>query len=110
MQTTLQKNTIDFLKNGIKTVAHSDQKHFYYNVNASVEKGLKMMIDGVDIYCEAHLKEYGSTVGNDGYLHNYFEEILHGIRGLFSGCGRFDGGTLDKTICEIAAKHNLEIE
>lgn len=109
MKTTLQQNTVAFLADGIKTVAHQDQKHFYYNVNDSVEKGLKMMMEGLEIYCEAHLKEHGSTVGYD-YLGQYLEEVAYGIRGLFSGCGRFDVGTLDKTLCEVAEKHNLDIE
>jgi len=98
------------MANGIKTVAHSDQKHFYYNVNDSIEKGFKMMIEGFEIYAQAHLDEYDTPVGKDGYLCGYLEEILHGLRGLESGCGRFDGGTLDKTLCEIAEKHGLQIE
>lgn len=109
-RTTLHNNTLDFLRDGIKTVAHSDQKHFYYNVNQSVEKGFKMMIEGLEIYAEAHLDEYGTPVGEDYFAGPCLEEITRALRQLESGFGRFDGGTLDKTLCEIAEKHKLDIE
>lgn len=108
--TTLAINTREFLKDGITTVAHSDQKHFFYNVNPSVEKGLKMMLEGLEIYCESHKADNGTVAGQDGYLSSYLQEISHGIRGLFSGPGRFDGGTLDKTLLTVTERSELSVE
>lgn len=110
METILRKNTRAFLNDGIKTIAHSDQNYFMSNVNDSIEKGFKMMIEGLEIYCASHKKANDSLVGNDGYTGRYIEEILHGLRGLESAQGRFDGGTLDKTLCEIAELNKLDIE
>ena len=110
MITTLQKNTNKFLAQGVKTVAHSDQSKFITARRNSLEGGYRMMIEGLEIYAEAFKAEYGTPVGEDGFLGQYLSEVLHGLRGLESGLGRFDGGTLDKTMCELAEAHKLEIE
>ncbi|OQB10387.1 MAG: hypothetical protein BWY21_00308 [Parcubacteria group bacterium ADurb.Bin216] len=107
MKSTLRINTEYFLKDGVKTISHSDQKHFINQVNDSLEKGLKMMIEGAEIYIKAYQKENGSLIGEDHYVGAYMQEILHGIHKLLSGQGRFDGGTISKTLCELAENNNL---
>ena len=106
----LEKNSAEFLKDGIKVVSHSDQQHFMRAGDNTIEGGFRTMIQGLERYCLAFWDLNESEVGDDGYTGRYIEEILHGLRGLESAQGRFDGGTLDKTLCEIAAAHKLEIE
>lgn len=107
MKSTLRINTEHFLRDGIKTVAHQDQRYFINQVNDSQEKGLKMMIEGAEIYIKAYQKENDSLIGNDGYMGPYMQQIMHGLHQLLSGQGRFDGGTISKTLCDLASENEL---
>lgn len=108
--TILQEKTAAFLSGGIKTVAHQDQQRFMRQPYNTTEGGLRNMIEGLEAYCGAIYTDYETHIGDDYFLKQYVEEIAHGIRGLLSGPGRFDGGTLDSTLIEIADTHGLEIE
>lgn len=110
MKTLLEINTEKFIKDGIKSIAHSDQKYFISTQTDSLEKGLRLMFTGLEMYCASHLSMHETAIGKDSYLSNYIEMIMQGLRGLESGCGRFDGGTLDKTLCRLAEMHELNID
>lgn len=111
MPSTLSKNTNRFLAEGVKTVAHQHQQ-FFMSHPQGCESGLRKMINGLEDYCRGvyQLTEGEYIAGDDGFLGPYLEEIAHGLRGLLSGLGKFDGGTLDQTILEICETHKLNIE
>ena len=91
------------------TVAYEDMRKFLNN-NVGCEAGLRQILEGVQTYCQAMQADHGYYAGDDGYCGPYVEEILHGVRGLLSGPGRFDGGTVDSFICDFAEHYKLEIE
>lgn len=63
------------------------------------ECALLTLIDGLNKYAQAHLDQYGSPIGEDYVLGDYWEDIAHGINGLLTGeRGRLDGGTLNGII------------
>jgi hypothetical protein len=106
---TLEKETVAFLKDGIKVVAHQDQK-FFMTTSKECEKGLRDMINGLESYCLGLDKEYGTKVGNDYYLAPNVKDIAHALINMLSGPGKFDGGTVDKVIRKICNQAEIELE
>ena len=91
------------------TVSHSDMIHFL-NSKGSYGEGLKLMLEGMQIYCDAYKKEQGDSIGDDGYMGAQCENILKALHYLLSGLGRFDGGTLSSFINDLADDNKLDIE
>ena len=106
---TIEQHSIEKMAGYRGTISEQDQKQFLYSVG-TCESGLKQMIQGLHTYCQAMDKHHGYVAGDDGYCGPYLEEVLHGLRGLLSGPGRFDGGTVDSYLCELADAFKLEIE
>jgi hypothetical protein len=105
---TLEKHSKRFLKDGIKTVAHSNQASFMGSRNG-FEGGLKNMVTGLEQYCKA-MPSVGYHAGEDGFIGPELENIARSLRALLSGGGRFDGGTIDAALLEICEKAKLDIE
>ena len=99
----------DRMKKFEGTVAHSDMEKALTFKDA-MGGSLVKILEHVAYYCEAHQRDYGSFVGDDGYLEPYVKDILQGIIGLLSGPGRFDGGTLDSFARDLADAHQIELD
>ena len=60
---------------------------------------------------ETHAALYGSPIGADGVLGAAFEQIGRGILDMLNGeCGRFDCGTLDRLIRDIARACGVDFD
>jgi hypothetical protein len=105
--TILEKHTAKLAKMALATRAMQDQKRFMTTESDSVTKGLRMMIQGAEMYCEALKRDTDWLIGNDGVLGLEMGAILNGLLGLLNGSGSFDGGTLDGAIREIAATYEI---
>lgn len=69
------------------------------------------LIRGLAQYGARTREEYGSKVGNDGFLGPAWKDIADSIRTLLNGnLGRFDGGTLDALLHAICAENGVELE
>jgi len=66
--------------------------------------GLKKMIDGFEIYCNAFAKEFDSKIADSHVFGPACIDVANALREFLNGPGKFDGGTLDRAICEIADK------
>jgi hypothetical protein len=50
-----------------------------------------------------HESTYGSKIGDDGVLGEYWLQIARGLVGMLNGeCGRLDCGTADRTVRALA--------
>lgn len=73
-----------------------------------IEQALKAMIDGAEMYCKAIKDQNDWIIGEDYVLGAEMESILSGLAGLLNGPGRFDGGTIDKAIGNIANEYKIK--
>jgi len=66
------------------------------------EKGIVNLLRGWLSYADQHKASHESSIGEDGFLGDYWASIGASIRGLLNGeIGRLDGGALDSLICNI---------
>lgn len=105
--TTLEKHTAKLATIAFSTVAMADQAKFMTGKAGKISAALKQMIDGVENYCEAIKTETDWIVGNDYVLAPEVAAIINSLIGLLNGPGRFDGGTLDGALREIAKTYEL---
>ena len=104
----LEKHTTKLAKMALNTRAMQDQTYFMATQSPSVTKALRMMIEGAEMYCESLKRETDWIVGKDYVLAPEMGAILNGLLGLLNGTGRFDGGTLDGAIRELAATYEID--
>lgn len=90
------------------TVSHSDMKHCLDSIN-TYGHGLRLMLEGARIYCEAYKNDQGENVSNDHFLAPEIESILRSLHILLSGLGRFDGGTISGFICDLAKEQEIDV-
>ena len=111
MKNYLKHHTNKLLSKDLEsyTIAKSDQRYFM-NTYANLEHGLKVMIEGLEEYCFGHWDTLDTKVGDDGYTGRYVKQIAEALIGLLSSSGRFDGGTLDSAIRDIANKYNVKLD
>ncbi len=105
--TALQKHTDKLKIMAPRTVAMADQLAFMLG-HTELERGLKSMIDGAEMYCRAVKAQNDWILGDDYVLGPEMGSILNGLLGLLNGSGRFDGGTLDGAIRDIAKQYNIK--
>lgn len=75
------------------------------------EAALRDLIVGWARMAELHRMDYGSLIGADGVLGVAWKGIGISLRIMLNGdLGRFDGGTLDKLILEIAEATGVDLE
>lgn len=86
--------------------ARMDQEKLM-NEATDIEKGLRMMIEGIEYYCRGASKAWERPVGEDFVLGPEIGSIINGILGLLNGPGHFDGGTCDGALRAIAKKHGI---
>lgn len=106
--TALESHTEKLRAMCFNTVAMADQTRFMMGKAGKISAALKQMIDGVEAYCEAIKSETDWTVGNDYILAPEVASIINSLIGLLNGPGRFDGGTLDGALREIAKTYELK--
>ena len=105
--TILEKHTKKLETMPLATKAKQDQQYFMTTQKHSVTKGLRMMIEGAEMYCEAMARDHDYIIGDDYVLGPAMASITNSLIGLLSGNGRFDGGVLDGALREIAATNKL---
>lgn len=75
------------------------------------EVALKHLIVGWARYAEAHQQRFGSSIADDGVLGPAWERIGSDLLLLLNGdLGRFDGGTLDGAIRDIARSAGTNLD
>ena len=92
------------------TIAKDNMKAFEENRAGRTSLGLKMMINGLETYCDGIREQFELLAGDDGFLSEYVECLAKDLIGILSGPGMFDGGTLETAIREICSKANIELE
>jgi hypothetical protein len=107
--TLLTVNTRKTINQGNATRNAENAATFYY-AETPTEKGYRMMIEGLEIYCHGLLYEHGMTAGQDYYAQPYLHDIARALIGLASGHGIFDGGTIDRTVRAISDRYLLEVD
>jgi len=103
----LNKRFAKLVKMAPNTIAVRHQLAFM-NGKTELERGLKMMIEGAELYCRAMEKQSDWKIGKDYVLGPEMGAILNGIIGLLNGPGFFDGGTIDGAIRDIAKEYEIE--
>lgn len=106
---TLLNYCKDDMAKYVGTVSHKNMESFINGSNG-YSLGLKLMLQGVQEYCNAFHGEYQEPISTDSFLSDEIETILRSLHSLLSGHGKFDGGTLSGFICELAKENELDIE
>jgi hypothetical protein len=74
------------------------------------EQGLKALITGFALYADAHRTDSDTRLGEDGYFAPHAEDmVLALLAALNFEVGRFDCGTLDGLIRDIAKLAGVDI-
>lgn len=76
------------------------------------ERGLRQMIVGFAERADAYAAETSGerTIGQDGYWHEHALAMVEALRALLNfECGRFDCGTLDRLILDVAEAAGVEV-
>jgi len=75
----------------------------YRTPRQGVERALRSIIDGLEEYARGHEAANGSKLSEDYILGEYWISAWSDVRGLLNGdIGRFDGGSLDRRLGDIA--------
>jgi hypothetical protein len=75
------------------------------------EEALRDMLIALGRYADAYKQEYDSEVGTDGVLGQAWLDMARGFVMLLNGeVGRFDAGTLDGCVRELAKRAGFEEE
>jgi hypothetical protein len=75
------------------------------------EVALKQSIIGWALIGDTHEQMFESKMGDDGFLGPEWKKIGKGLRAQLNGqCGRFDCGTLDALICNIARACGVNLD
>jgi hypothetical protein len=78
---------------------------------ATHEKALSLLLQGLALYAEAYEKRYESKLGTDCVLGEEWLDMARGFTGLLNGeLGHLDGGTLDGTIRDLALEAGFDEE
>lgn len=113
MLDTLKNHTAKFiLRHGGDKLSRGNveaAKYFLQSTD-SLEHGLRLMIEGFDMYVQQYKPRTGWPVGEDGYTGKYMEDIANALSMLLSAPGTFDGGTLSRVIGQICDNGKIEIE
>jgi hypothetical protein len=88
------------------TVAKAEQTKLL-NGATDIEKGLRMLIEGIEYYCKGASATWDAPIGKDYVLAPEVGSIINGIIGLLNGPGHFDGGTCDGALRAIAKKYEV---
>lgn len=76
-----------------------------------VERAVRDLIVALARYGNEHRAAHGAPTGNDGYIGPIFKAMLHHAIDLLNGdLRRFDGGTLDRLLREIAKENGIELD
>jgi hypothetical protein len=89
------------------TVANTEQTKLL-NEATDIEKGLRMLIEGIEYYCKGTSATWDAPIGKDYVLAPAVGLIINGIIGLLNGPGHFDGGTCDGALRAIAKKYEID--
>lgn len=97
---------------GMRTGASSwPQLHCSAWVNPrGTERGIRAMLEGFAAFADAHVaSDY--TIGQDGFFGPHAEDMIQALLALLNlDCGRFDCGTLDRLIRELAVAAGVDLD
>jgi len=110
-QNTMIRRYYDVLR--IKSMPHGSiaimNQQALLNDATDIEKGLRMMIEGIEHYCAGvSAVGEGYPIGNDYILGESVGDIINGLIRLLNGPGTFDGGTCDAALRAIAKKYEIK--
>lgn len=73
------------------------------------ERGIRAMLEGFAAFADAHETE-DYTIGQDGFFGPHAEDMIQALLAMLNlQCGRFDCGTLDRLIRELAVAAGVEL-
>lgn len=70
--------------------------------STDIDKGLKQMINGLELYCSGFRSRFDSAIGKDAFLGNGVAAVIEALFVLLQGPGNWDNGTVDATLRHIA--------
>jgi hypothetical protein len=77
------------------------------------EKALRALIQAFAEYADSYAEETGGErqLGEDGYFHEHARDMVRALLALLNfESGRFDCGTLDKLIRDLAVVSGVELD
>lgn len=75
---------------------------------SDIERGLRMLIEGVEWYLLG-MKQAGYTLKDDRLLGQPMAQIIEGLLELLNGPGKFDAGTCDATLRNVAQRYGIKV-
>lgn len=75
---------------------------------SDIERGLRMLIEGVEWYLLG-MKQAGYTLKDDRLLGEPMGQIIEGLLELLNGPGKFDAGTCDATLRNVAQRYGIKV-
>lgn len=107
MQTKLQEESNRLFRQQKQfPVRVARQRHFMQD-ESDVVTGLRMLIEGVEIYLRGQKAEFRNTPEKDEYLKDLTMRLLEGVHGLLNENGVFDGATCSRAISLIKEEYGL---
>jgi hypothetical protein len=75
------------------------------------ERALRALLEAFALYADAYHAQNERALGDDGYFHVHAADMVRAFRAMLNfDCGRFDCGTLDKLISDIAQAASIEVD
>jgi hypothetical protein len=75
------------------------------------ETAIRHLIQGFGALNDTSISDGGCRLGDDGYFCDHARDVIQALRAMLNlDCGRFDCGTLDGLLLDLASAAGLEIE
>lgn len=82
-----------------------------FNTPNAKETGIVSLIWALAIYADGYREQFGDSIGNDGFAAEVWAGLIGGTLQLLNmEIGRLDGGTLDRTLREMAQSQDVDPE
>ena len=90
-----------------QSVANQNHKAFMAE-STDLDKGMKQMINGLELYCNGFRGRFNSAIGKDAVLGNGVAAVIEALFVLLQGPGNWDVGTVDANLRYIAKLNVVE--
>ena len=108
MQTKLQEESQKLYQNQRVFQVEVARQRALMDGHTDVERGLRMLIEGVEVYLRGLKEQHKVTPRTDHYLKGVAREITDGLSQLLNLSGQFDGGTCSRAIKLIEQEYGIE--
>lgn len=88
-------------------IAWQDQAALLKDVS-DIERGLRMLMEGVEWYLVG-MEQAGYTLKDDRLLGQPMAQIIDGLLELLNGPGKFDAGTCEATLRNVAQRYGIKV-